>query len=260
VNNANSQPSDGYLFTKLGEFSGSEGFGAGEDEVVDSDDTKAPGYRQLITFYRDPIHHYRTTKAQDTFHVRFRVFSSSDIRVTVNGIETTDFTFTGTTDNYEGFSGGLVVLDTAVSDSDVAIWLDPTPARTTDLSGTVTDLSINEEFEKLWQQDRSLRLFERRFRPLAHSASKTLTAFDSGNKYLGPGPYTLPSASAGLWFDFSDVGSRITINRAGSDKIVDDGTEYDAFVSGAAGSALRIQSPIGTKWYVLRKIGTWTGS
>jgi hypothetical protein len=89
--------------------------------------------------------------ADDTFDIPFEFFESSDIRVSVGGVEqTSGFTVTGTSVQ-GGFSDGTLTLDSAVSDTTVSIWRDIPLSRTSvfPTSGEFSITSLNTQLARI---------------------------------------------------------------------------------------------------------------
>jgi hypothetical protein len=111
----------------------------GSDDVVEYPPITTPAItqvRQLRPHPRPPIVEYRVGSGErDTFPISFRVMEQQNLRVAIDDeeLDQTDFTFTGRRNgNLPGYDGGIVTLDTAITDCIVRIWSDPVPVRTTD--------------------------------------------------------------------------------------------------------------------------------
>lgn len=93
----------------------------------------------------------------DTFNIPFTFYDEdSDIKILVDGEELSSsaYTVTGNAGASGGFEGGEVVLDDAVSDAAVVVYLDIPIARTTDFpkSGSFNITSLNTQLDKLTSQ------------------------------------------------------------------------------------------------------------
>ena len=89
---------------------------------------------------------YQPVVLTDTFVVPFPIFSNNDLRVEVDGVETSLFSVTAT------YSGGRaedasIVLDDAVTGVDVEIFGDKLPARETDYLPSSPDLAKNLQLD-----------------------------------------------------------------------------------------------------------------
>jgi hypothetical protein len=108
-----------------------------------------------------------TSTPDDTFDIPFQFFETSDVRVSVGGVEqTSGFTVTGTSVQ-GGFSDGTLTLDSAVSDTTVSIWRDVPLSRTSvfPTSGEFSISSLNTQLARLvaMLQER-VQTFKRAFR------------------------------------------------------------------------------------------------
>jgi hypothetical protein len=92
-----------------------------------------------------------TATPDDTFDIPFEFFETSDIRVSVGGVEkTSGFTVTGTSVQ-GGFSDGTLTLDSAVSNTTVSIWRDIPLSRTSvfPTSGEFSIVSLNTQLARI---------------------------------------------------------------------------------------------------------------
>lgn len=99
------------------------------------------------------------TVSQSDFQIPWTCFSKADINVLVDGVALTQsqFTFTGNTGTEGGYEGGVVHLNTAVSNKDVLIYRSIVVERTDDFgAGPVTSRDRNTSLDRIiaMMQDR----------------------------------------------------------------------------------------------------------
>jgi hypothetical protein len=173
-----------------------------------------------------------TATPDDTFNIPFEFFETSDIRVSVGGVEqTSGFTVTGTSVQ-GGFSDGTLTLDSAVSNTTVSIWRDIPLSRTSvfPTSGEFSITSLNTQLARIVamiQQEaqtflRALRLpesesgktnvlparsdradrvlaFDSDGQPVGRAVADLDTSFDTALDALADGDELWFDKSAGLW-------------------------------------------------------------